>query len=180
MNPGRPKSQPPLEVDIRPATLADVSSLAQTVRLGFETYRAFAPAGWEPPPVVAEEARIADRLPLPDAWCRIAEAGGEPAGHVGILARRESITDRTPIPAEGYLWMLFVREPWWGTGLAIRLHRLAIDEAAARGYERMRLVTPAGQRRSRAFYEREGWQTDGSETFEAVLGLDLVTYRRPV
>ena len=76
--------------------------------------------------------------------------------------------------------MLFVREPWWGTGLAGRLHGLAVAEAAARGYEQLRLVTPAGQRRSRAFYEREGWSTDGIETLEPMLGLELVTYTRPV
>jgi GNAT superfamily N-acetyltransferase len=180
MNQTRSKSRSLPEIHIRPATPADASALAQTVCLGFETYRSFAPPGWEPPPVAAEEARIAYRLALPDAWCRIAEAEGEPAGHIGILAAREEITDRTPIPAEGYLWMLFVREPWWGSGLATRLHGLAIEEAVMRGYEQMRLVTPAGQRRSRAFYEREGWRTDGIETLEPMLGLDLVTYRRSV
>jgi GNAT superfamily N-acetyltransferase len=167
-------------LEIRPATLADASLLARTVRLGFETYRAFAPRGWEPPPAAAEEARIAERLPLPDTWCRIAEAAGEPAGHVGLLAAREGGTDNAPIPGQGNLWMLFVREPWWGTGLAGRLHALAVAEAAARGYEQLRLVTPAGQRRSRAFYEREGWSTDGIETLEPMLGLELVTYARPV
>ena len=57
---------------------------------------------------------------------------------------------------------------------------MAVAEAAARGYEQLRLVTPAGQRRSRAFYEREGWSTDGIETLEPMLGLELVTYTRPV
>lgn len=182
----QPQLQMEPEFEIRPATRTEVPVLAQTVRLGFETYRAFAPSGWEPPPITGEHARIAERLRLADAWCRIAESAGEPAGHVGILAAREHaadhtpIEDRRPIPGRGYLWMLFVRERWWGSGLATRLHGLSIEEAAARGYEEMRLVTPAGQRRSRAFYEREGWSTDGIETFEPMLGLDLVTYTRPV
>jgi GNAT superfamily N-acetyltransferase len=182
----QPQLQMKPEFEIRPASLADVPALARTVRLGLETYGAFAPRGWEPPPMTGEQARIAERLRLPDAWCRIAEAAGEPAGHVGILAAREDpaddtpIGERRPIPGHGYLWMLFVREPWWGSGLATRLHGLAIAEAAARGCEEMRLVTPAGQRRSRAFYEREGWSTDGIETFEPMLGLDLVTYTRPL
>jgi GNAT superfamily N-acetyltransferase len=168
------------EFEIRPATLADASLLARTVRLGFETYRAFAPHGWEPPPAAAEEARIAARLPLPDAWCRIAEAADGPAGHVGLLAAREGGVGTAPIPAQGYLWMLFVRERWWGSGLATRLHALAVVEAAGRGYEQLRLVTPAGQRRSRAFYEREGWSTDGTGIFEPMLGLELVTYTHRV
>jgi hypothetical protein len=32
--------------------------------------------------------------------------------------------------------------------------------------------------RARAFYEREGWQTDGVTIPEPMLGLDLVEYRR--
>ena len=164
----------------RPATLDDVPELAETVHLGFESYRAFAPRGWDPPPEAIERARIADRLPLADAWCRIAEAGGAPAGHVALLAARERTAERAPIPGVAHLWMLFVREPWWGSGLARRLHGMAIEEAAARGYEAMRLDTPAGQARARAFYEREGWATDGVVAFEPMLGLELVTYRRAV
>jgi GNAT superfamily N-acetyltransferase len=165
-------------IDIRTAKLDDVPVLAETMRLGFESYRGFAPRGWDPPAPGFEQARIADRLPLPDAWCRIAEAAGEPAGHVAILAARERSGDRALIPGVAHLWMLFVREPWWGRGLASHLHRLAVDEAAASGYEAMELVTPAGQARARAFYEREGWSTDGTATFEPMIALDLVTYRR--
>ena len=42
----------------------------------------------------------------------------------------------------------------------------------------MRLHTPAGNLRARAFYEREGWRTDGVAIPEPMLGLDLVEYRR--
>jgi GNAT superfamily N-acetyltransferase len=165
-------------VSIRLAALDDVADLADTVHQGFETYRAFAPRGWEPPPVLVERARIAERLHLPDAWCALAHDGGRPAGHVALLAARDRTELRRPVPGVGHLWMLFVREPWWGTGLAGCLHELVIEEAAARGYREIRLHTPAGQARARAFYEREGWTTDGVATFEAMLGLDLVEYRR--
>ncbi len=76
--------------------------------------------------------------------------------------------------------MLFVREPWWGTGLAHRLHGLAVAEASARGSTAMRLLTPARQSRARAFYERRGWQLAGEPTWEPMLALDLVEYRRGV
>jgi GNAT superfamily N-acetyltransferase len=165
-------------MEIRPASLDDVPVLAETMRLGFEGYRAFAPRGWELPPHEAERARIADRLPLPDAWCRLAEVAGQPAGHVAFLAARELTGDRAPIPGVAHLWMLFVREPWWGTGLATRLLALAVEEAAARGYAAMQLYTPARHARARAFYEREGWRTDGIAWLEPMIGLDLVTYVR--
>src|SRR5919108_4138794 len=165
-------------VEFRPATFDDVPVLAETVHQGFETYRAFAPRGWEPPDLAFGRSRIAELLRLPDAWCRLAEDDGAPAGHVALLAARDRTDARAPIPGLAHLWMLFVREPWWGTGLAGRLHALVVAEAAARGYREMRLQTPARQARARAFYEREGWSTDGVEAFEPMLGLDLVEYRR--
>jgi hypothetical protein len=42
----------------------------------------------------------------------------------------------------------------------------------------MQLYTPALQARARAFYERQGWSTDGVMTFEPMMGLDLVRYTR--
>ena len=42
----------------------------------------------------------------------------------------------------------------------------------------MRLFTPALNSRARSFYSREGWETDGVAVYEAMLGLDIVQYRR--
>jgi GNAT superfamily N-acetyltransferase len=158
------------EIRTRKATIADIDVLADTMRAGFATFESFAPPGWSPPPVALDRARIADRLPRPDAWCVLAEAAGGPAGHVVVLDDSE--------PDVAYLWMLFVREPWWGSGLARRLHGLAVTEAGERGANAMRLVTPARHERARAFYEREGWQLAGGPTWEPMLALDLVEYGR--
>ncbi len=152
------------------ATIADIDVLAHTMREGFGTYRSFAPPGWAPPPIALDRARIADRLPRSDAWCLLAEEAGAPAGHVALLDDCE--------PGIAYLWMLFVREPWRGTGLARRLHGLAVAEAVGRGSKAMRLVTPARHERARAFYEREGWQLAGQPTWEPMLALDIIEYRR--
>ena len=100
------------------------------------------------------------------------------AGHVAFTQAREREEPRPDIPGLAHLWMLFVRPPWWGSGLAGRLNGLAVGEAAARGYAAIRLHTPAGNARARAFYEREGWSTDGAAIPEPLLGLDLVEYRR--
>jgi GNAT superfamily N-acetyltransferase len=160
----------------RRATTDDVPVLAETQHLGFEGYAAFLPPGWSPPTFEAEAIGIRERLMLPDSWCVIAHDGGRVAGHAGFLAARGQDDARTPIPGLAHLWALFTREPWWGSGLARHLHALAVEEAFARGYQRMRLYTPAGQVRARRFYEREGWTTDGAERYEPMLALDLVEY----
>ena len=163
---------------LRPASLSDVSVLSATVREGFEGYRAFLPAGWEPPASEFEEARISERLGLEDTWCRIAFEGSEVAGHVAFLAAREQTEGRPVIPGLAHLWMLFIREPWWGSGLAPHLLELAVAEATDRGYATMRLFTPAGQARARAFYEREGFAIHRDPFWEPMLAFDLVEYRR--
>jgi GNAT superfamily N-acetyltransferase len=101
----------------------------------------------------------------------LAEAGGEPAGQVGTVPARGR-------PGAGQVWMLFVREPWWGTGLAARLLAAAERDGAARGFAELRLLTPGDHGRARAFYEREGWRRDGEPVYEPMLGLVLVGYRR--
>jgi GNAT superfamily N-acetyltransferase len=167
-----------MEFNIRPATLADVPVLAETVKQGFDGYRAFLPPGWEPPASEFEEARITERLALEDTWCQIALEGAKVAGHVAFLAAREQTDERPLIPGLAHLWMLFIREPWWGTGLAPHLLRGAIAEATAQHYATMRLFTPAGQARARAFYEREGFTVHRGPFWEPMLAFDLVEYRR--
>jgi len=166
-------------LDIRLATPNDAGALAGTTRLGFESYLEWAPPGWRPPPRALELRAIRERLKQTTTWCAMAVGeDGEPAGHVGITHASERDRPHVRIPGRAHLWMLFVRPPWWGTGLAARLHRLALEEAARQGYETIRLYTPAGQARARAFYEREGWAAAGRPFPEPLLGLDLMEYRR--
>jgi GNAT superfamily N-acetyltransferase len=154
----------------REGTVADAAAMAETVGVGFDGYRAFAPAGWEPPRFAVEVAAIRSRMLGDDAWAFVALAGAEPAGHVALLADLS--------PGTAYLWQLFVRPAHWGTGLADRLHDAFLQEARARGYERGRLKTPFGQGRARRFYERNGWETDGLAALDDALGLELLVYTR--
>ena len=164
--------------DLRPVRPADAETLAETVRLGFATFREWAGPAFDPPPDTLEAARIREGLERPSTWGLLALASDEPAGHVAITQARERAEPRPDIPGLAHFWMLFVRPRWWGSGLAERLNRLAVQEAARRGYAAMRLHTPAGNLRARAFYEREGWQAVGEPIHEPLLGLDLVEYRR--
>jgi GNAT superfamily N-acetyltransferase len=166
-------------LDIRIAVPDDAIELASTTRLGFESYREWAPAGWRPPPRSLEIRSIRERLKARTTWCAMAvDATGEHAGHVGITHANERERPHVHIEGRAHLWMLFVRPPWWGTGLAARLHGLGLEEAAREGYDSIRLYTPHGAARARSFYAREGWEQAGRAFPEPLLGLDLVEYRR--
>jgi GNAT superfamily N-acetyltransferase len=158
------------ELTFREATAIDAPEMAETVGIGFDTYRSFAPPGWEPPPFAVEVAAIRSRMAGGDAWALLAREEDAPAGHIALLA--------DPTAGTAYLWQLFLRPPHWGTGLADRLHDAFLEASRVRAYERARLRTPLGQARSRRFYERHGWQTDGVATFEDNLGLELLVYTR--
>jgi predicted N-acetyltransferase YhbS len=166
-------------LDIRIAVPDDAPAIAATTRLGFDSYREWAPAGWEPPPHALEVRSIRERLRQDTTWCAMAlEPDGEQAGHVGITHAADRERPHVRVPARAHLWMLFVRPAWWGTGLAARLHALGLEEAARQGYETIRLYTPYGAARARAFYEREGWELASPAFSEPLLGLELVEYRR--
>ena len=173
-------SADPGELRFRTAEPADAPRIAPVMAAGFATFRAFAPAGWEPPSEAAFADGIAVRLGHPGAWCRLAEdAAGVVAGYVALLPATDG-RHPVPDPRLAHFWMLFVRAPWWGTGLAARLHADACAAAAERGYTAMRLFTPARQARARRFYEREGWTLSRDAELDPEIGFDVVEYRRPV
>jgi GNAT superfamily N-acetyltransferase len=155
----------------------DAAELVATVVAGFETYRTFAPPNWNPPPEVGSLDVTRRRLGDDDVWGLLARTGsGEPAGHITFSASTRS---RWPGGADdlAHLWQLFVRQRYWGTGVATSLHRSALQEAARQAYAAMRLYTPTAQARARRFYEREGWVLEGDSP-ESPMGMPLVEYRR--
>jgi len=158
---------------LRRATTADARAIAESVAIGFDGYRAFAPPGWMPPDVRGrgEVARMRARLAAEGTWAAIAEDRGLVAGHVGFFPQ-------PGVSGSAHLWQLFLRPPWWGSGLAAELLARGLDAAAAQGFRRMRLYTPRDQARARAFYEREGFGPTGWEGLEEPLGLVLVEYAR--
>jgi GNAT superfamily N-acetyltransferase len=139
------------------------------------------PGGWTPPGEEAEReltGELARRLAA-SAWGVVAEDRGALAGVATLLPAREAGRP-DPDPALVHLWQLFVAEPYWGTGLAVRLHADALASAAARGFSSARLFTPAGQARARRFYERERWAAVTPPFFDERIGFDVVEYRRPL
>ena len=165
---------------LRVASPRDAEALASVLEEGFESYRGFAPAGWEPPAPNWELDRLRARLADPDVWCLLAERDGRSVGHVSMLPAAKH--SRWPSPEAGLvqLWHLFVRTDWWGSGLATALHAEVLREAAARGYREMRLFTPAAQARARRFYEREGWKPVGGPVDAPGFGMPLTELRRAI
>jgi len=158
---------------LRRAGIADAEAMAETIAIGFDGYRAFAPPGWRPPDATGppELARMRARLDAPATWAQIAEDRGLVAGHAAFFPQ-------PGVPGSAHLWQLFLRPPWWGTGLAAELLRGAVEAAVALGLRRMRFYTPRDQARARAFYEREGFAPTGWEGYEEPIGLVLVEYAR--
>ena len=167
------------ELAFRIPAPSDAPQIAELVVGGFETYRAFAPAGWDPPPLAHETATVAAALAKPGTWCRIAEDGAELVGHVGFLAAQDA---RVPLEEPGFahFWQLFVRQDWWGSGLAKHLHEAALAAALQRGHTGLRLFTPAGHARGRRFYEREGWTLHGEPLYNEAFEMLLAEYRRSI
>jgi GNAT superfamily N-acetyltransferase len=153
------------------ATLADAPAMADTVAEAFEGYRVWAPRGWRPPPPALQLRGIRDRLREADCVCVVATVDGAAVGQVAFSRARDE-------PGVAHVWMLFVRQRWWGTGVAGALLARSVEDARQRGYVAMRLHTPAEHARARRFYERERWTADGRLFLEPMLGLTLVTYRR--
>jgi GNAT superfamily N-acetyltransferase len=156
----------------RAATLADAPAFGALIAAGFALYRAFQPAGWEPPGAERETARTAERLAREGTWAQLALDGDRPAGCV--------LFEPAPEPGAAgvaHLANLFVAPPWWGTGVAARLHGAAVAAMRERGYAVGRLFTPAAQARARRFYEREGWRLAGPPSWGELLEMSLVEYR---
>ena len=158
---------------LRPGRPEDAAALLRVSQAGFETYRSFAPPGWQPPDEAVWEERLGEEIADPTSFTHVADGEDGVAGYVHWIRSVTPSRDGTT-PAL-HLRMLFVMPPYWGTGVARELHDLAV---AAMGGEDARLFTPEGQARARRFYEREGWRLH-EIFFEDRLGLSLAEYRRP-
>src|SRR3712207_2725473 len=98
---------------LRTAEVADAEELIETVVAAFEGYRAFAPPAWDPPDEAAQIPRLREEIARPDALTLMADG----AGHVHVVPRDDHVHFRH----------LFIRPPYWGTGLAVALHDRAVE-----------------------------------------------------
>jgi GNAT superfamily N-acetyltransferase len=164
-------------VVIRPAEVGDATRMVELVNRCFEEYRQFAPAGWEPPNHEGAVERVERGLSHEGSGI-VAEANGAHVAHAMWIPASSASNYDCGDPGTAYLSQMFVAPEHRGTGLAAELLAAAVEDARSFRYREMRLLTPAGQARARAFYAREGWAELGNWGIHPELRLPLVECRR--
>lgn len=181
----------PADLTVRPPTGDDVPGIAALVAACDETYRAWAPPGWEPPPPGRELDRWRGRIIDGSWWTRIA---AEPSGRVvGLVCFTQAVVQRTlpappgrpavpegvltiePIPGRAHVSAVFTHPDRWREGIAAGLLAVAEDAMRAEHYREVQLWTPR-EAPARRFYEASGWRHDGREQWLADLALPIVAY----
>jgi GNAT superfamily N-acetyltransferase len=190
----------PADLVVRTPEPGDLAPIAALIAACDDSYRAWAPAGWTPPPPGRELDRWRGRITDGSWWTRIAvEAGGRV---VGLVCFTQAVVQRTlpaspgrlpvrpprsvdedvnlePIPGRAHVSAVFTHPDRWREGIAAGLLALAEDAMRAAGYREVQLWTPRDAP-ARRFYEATGWRHDGREQWLAELSLPIVAYVKPL
>ena len=170
----------PADLELRAAVPGDEHAIGALIGACDESYRSWAPPGWEPPPPGRELDRWRGRLTDGSRWTRIAV---EPDGRVvGIACFAQAMTwvegeDRAgePIPQRAHVSAVFTHPDRWREGIADALLAVAEEQMRAEGYREVQLWTPRDAP-ARRFYEATDWRHDGREQWSDDVGMGLVAY----
>lgn len=119
-----------------------------------------------------------------DSWYRILRqprgsvlVADENAAVVGFCALGPSIDDDW-----GEVFAIYVDPDRWGTGVGRDLLAMGERELAGAGFARALLWVLEGNRRARAFYQRQGWSLGKPMRIESIGGSDVneVRYEKPL
>ncbi len=164
----------PLEL-VEPSA-ADSPELGELLHRCNSTYRAWAPASWNPPSAEAEREGWRQRFASRAHWARVVL--DEDAAIVAVVAWTQATPGPTGRPPQGtaaHVSSLFVDPAHWRRGIATALLFAAERAMGASGYLQGQLWTPE-QADARRFYEACGWSHDGRRRWFADLALPLVAY----
>jgi RimJ/RimL family protein N-acetyltransferase len=105
----------------------------------------------------------------------------DPAGHVGGFIATGGSRDDDATETVGELIAVYLRPQLWSLGIGGRLHAAGVADLASR-FAQATLWVLDGNARSRAFYERQGWQPDGTVKRDTIGDAEVVEvrYRRPL
>ena len=170
----------PADVELRAPTAGDERAIAALVGACDETYRAWTPPGWEPPPPGRELERWRGRITDGSWWTRVAfEPGGRAVGLVCFTQALAWVSDDAgpgePIPGRAHVSAVFTHPDRWREGIAAAMLATAEDAMRAEGYREVQLWTPRDAP-ARRFYDAAGWHHDGREQWLAELALPILSY----
>jgi L-amino acid N-acyltransferase YncA len=112
-------------------------------------------------------ALLGDPQPGHRAW--VAEDGGGIVGFSSTGPSRDP--DSTPGTAE--VFTIYLAPEVIGTGRGRELFARAVDDLRVQGYRAAELWVLTANDRSRRFYERAGWRTDGEEKVESLFEIEV-------
>jgi RimJ/RimL family protein N-acetyltransferase len=95
--------------------------------------------------------------------------GSSPPDAVGTTTRPETV---------GELIAIYLRPQLWRLGIGGQLHAAGVAGLSPR-FEQATLCVLDGSARSRAFYERQGWQSDGTVKRDTIGDAEVVEVRYP-
>jgi GNAT superfamily N-acetyltransferase len=161
---------------IRDSTAADADALAElwtaAARAGFQ---ALLPPGHPLPSF--DPLRLLAVLDDEGVTTLVADRDDELLGQTTFGTSRDSDAPATA----GEVRSLFVRPPVWGGGVGSALLTRALEGLTAMGFAEATLWSFDANERANSFYERHGFERDGSEQRDEVwAGLLEVRYRRPL
>lgn len=167
-----------MEIEIRRATVADAEAGARCqLTCWREAY-----AGLIDPERLAEKTSDVDlrverwTSRLEEGVLRWVAVNPDPAAGlqdrvIGFASPGPTRDEDAPTPLE--LYAIYVREKWWGSGLAHRLMEVAV------GKEPASLWVLEPNERAKAFYRRQGFAEDGSRLDEPFFGVPEIRMVRP-
>lgn len=165
---------------LRPATVADAAEIAEVhVRAWQTAFRGIVAADRLNAMRVERgvdrfRQKLAPAEPTGQRFV-VAESGDTVLGFVGFGTTRDEDVDSARV---GEVHGLYVHPAHWRRGVGRRLLHAAVEGQAADGFETATLWTLADSEASRAFYEAQGWRTDGTVVAWADWdGVPLVRYR---
>ena len=170
----------PGDLASRPAAPGDEPALAALIAACDETYREFAPPGWEPPPPGRELERWRGRITDGSWWTRVAD---EPGGRIvalvcftqAVVERGDGLRMLEPIAGRAHVSAVFTHPDRWRQGVAAAMLAEAEDAMRSAGYAEAQLWTPE-QAPARRFYEATGWTHDGRRQWLAEIAMPIVAY----
>jgi RimJ/RimL family protein N-acetyltransferase len=165
----------PAQYVIRAATVEDAAGIAEAHVVSWQAaYRGLLPQSLLDG-LSVERRTTQWQQTIPSANWDIhvaADRDGHVGGFIAAGPSRDNDADKTV----GELMTIYLRPELWSLGIGGRLHAAGLASMATR-FEQATLWVLDSNARSRAFYERKGWQPDGTVKRDAIGDAEVVEVR---